>query len=344
MAVIRGTAAGDTLRGTDSTDSIFGLAGYDTLYGEGGDDIVYGGSESDEIWGGAGDDRLYGEGGDLDMLVGGAGDDRVFGGSGNNYLYDTADGPDGDDHYDGGAGEDSLIYRDQTVGVQIRMAADNADLSRAVQGEEVDRFRNVEIIDGSQGADVFVGNNRANIFSGEGGSDRIEGRGGDDQLTVSGEVGDRTVANGGRGNDRFYGSVTSGSTENLWGGTGQDGFTGVGNGDFVDFGDDQDRDGLELYTNVRETGFGFGTVRVGHFDAEDAFTIGVFGSNERNGVYRRDFDSNRDQRIDDADQNVRQVGQDLLLDVDAVLTGIVGPIPFENQHLILQNVDGIGIA
>jgi Ca2+-binding RTX toxin-like protein len=56
MAIIIGTAAGETLTGSDSSDELYGLDGDDLLEGLGGDDRLEGGAGADRMAGGAGDD------------------------------------------------------------------------------------------------------------------------------------------------------------------------------------------------------------------------------------------------------------------------------------------------
>ena len=56
MAIINGTAGGDSLDGTGQADQIFGLAGNDTIVGFGGDDLLEGGAGADELFGSDGFD------------------------------------------------------------------------------------------------------------------------------------------------------------------------------------------------------------------------------------------------------------------------------------------------
>ena len=51
MAIINGSAGGDTLNGTGQADQIFGFAGNDTLVGLAGDDLLEGGAGVDEQFG-----------------------------------------------------------------------------------------------------------------------------------------------------------------------------------------------------------------------------------------------------------------------------------------------------
>lgn len=89
MALIEGTALGETLQGGDGRDEIFGYGGNDTITGWSGGDTVRGGSGSDRIWVGnavhTGGNRVYGEGGN-DFLYAGSTRDRLFGGNGDDFI------------------------------------------------------------------------------------------------------------------------------------------------------------------------------------------------------------------------------------------------------------------
>jgi hypothetical protein len=60
MAIITGTAAGETLTGTNDDDEISGLEGHDYLRGLLGNDKLYGGDDDDQMNGSFGDDEFYG--------------------------------------------------------------------------------------------------------------------------------------------------------------------------------------------------------------------------------------------------------------------------------------------
>jgi Ca2+-binding RTX toxin-like protein len=110
--VMDGGAGNDTLR-LDETNGAMPRIKF--LGGEGNDQL-FGGSGADSLLGGPGADTLVGNGGD-DNLVGDAGNDKVIGGPGDDTvsLGDDSDqftwNPgDGNDHVDGNAGTDTLIF------------------------------------------------------------------------------------------------------------------------------------------------------------------------------------------------------------------------------------------
>jgi Ca2+-binding RTX toxin-like protein len=74
--------------GGDGNDIITGSEGGDYIDGGSGNDLIRGGAGDDEITGGDGEDTLLGEAGD-DTLRG-EGSDSLDGGEGNNRLYDEA--------------------------------------------------------------------------------------------------------------------------------------------------------------------------------------------------------------------------------------------------------------
>lgn len=142
---IKGGNGDDILHGEDGSDEISGQSGNDSLFGGAGDDSLSGGNDDDSLVGGEGNDQLSGEAGS-DVLEGGAGDDSVYGdnapgssqaatpGSGQAQFNDRLDGGSGNDlvfgqhgddigvwtlsenfggsdSYDGGAGDDSILFR-----------------------------------------------------------------------------------------------------------------------------------------------------------------------------------------------------------------------------------------
>lgn len=79
MAIIIGTAAGDTLAGTALADEIYGLDGDDLLDGGAGDDLLDGGAGSDQLTGGTGDDSyVVDEWNDSVIEADGEGTDEVL--------------------------------------------------------------------------------------------------------------------------------------------------------------------------------------------------------------------------------------------------------------------------
>jgi len=148
----------DRYSGGTSDESIEGANGNDTLLGGGGSDTLDGGAGNDSLEGGDDDDVLRGGQGN-DTLLGGAGDDALSGGEGSDFL-DPGDGPgeasggNGDDLFvlrgsgsfsgesgndtfrvlksgnniDGGAGLDTVVYRQQDSFYQISRAGEGSDL------------------------------------------------------------------------------------------------------------------------------------------------------------------------------------------------------------------------
>ena len=84
MAIINGTANGETLNGTANADTINAYGGNDILIGNGGDDLMYGGDGNDTFRYLNGEDAGSGE-----TASGGAGTDKLeFRGAG---IYDLRD-------------------------------------------------------------------------------------------------------------------------------------------------------------------------------------------------------------------------------------------------------------
>ena len=168
----------EAIRGTGSDDLIdfqFSTAGIWVDGGFGADTLI-GGSGADELLGGSGDDVLDGLSG-ADVLFGGEGSDLMF----------VAD-PDGEgtDLIDGGAGIDTVDFRDLPIGglyvdgefsSTVRVAS--MDWSRHVAN-----VRAVEIWIGSMEADSFYlsGQTDALTIRGEGGDDNLYGGRGDDHI------------------------------------------------------------------------------------------------------------------------------------------------------------------
>jgi hypothetical protein len=127
---IIGTAGDDLVLAGAGNDQVQLGAGNDVLFAGLGNDIANGGQDSDLMSGGSGNDALAGDNGS-DVLAGNAGNDLMNGGNGDDALIDglgsdTANGGNGNDvflytqaqilggsgtdidHFDGGAGFDTL--------------------------------------------------------------------------------------------------------------------------------------------------------------------------------------------------------------------------------------------
>ena len=96
---------------------------------------LWGGDGSDVLAGNAGDDALNGGAGD-DALIDGLGSDMLFGGAGNDWFFATqprllGGGGTDIDHFDGGAGFDTLaVLVDKTS-----LAAEQAAVANFVPGQ-----------------------------------------------------------------------------------------------------------------------------------------------------------------------------------------------------------------
>ncbi|MGE4553147.1 MAG: calcium-binding protein, partial [Desulfovibrionaceae bacterium] len=169
-----------------------------------------------------------------DTLIGDAGDNLFEGGDGNDSLV-------------GGAGEDTLSYQHLTgldYGVDITLS-DSAD-AYAVAGphdDETDTITGFEHVFGSDLADTITGNSQDNELRGWGAEDLIHGGGGAD--TLYGGEGFDTLY-GGDGADHLYGDSEDdllfgdNGADHLEGGLGDDTLVGGAGNDTLDGGDGLD--------------------------------------------------------------------------------------------------------
>ncbi|MEM1343237.1 MAG: calcium-binding protein [Pseudomonadota bacterium] len=203
--IIRGTAGDDTLVGDANPNRLQGLAGSDLLQGQGDNDTLQGGR-------------------DQDSLLGGPGDDSLLGGSGNDIL----EGGPGADFLDGGADIDILTYAFENTAVTVNLA----NPSRNAGGAAGDVTNRIENLIGTVFGDDLTGNTAPN---------RIEGLNGDDVLR--GQFGRDTLF-GGQGDDTLFALVASNRSEtssnDLFGGLGNDLLIGAAGGDLLDGGPDED--------------------------------------------------------------------------------------------------------
>lgn len=169
----------------------------DDIYGTGVSDIIEGRGGNDRLAGFAGDDRLSGGSG-VDRIFGGAGDDVLAGGAGNDYIYG------GDYQGDGGAGDDTASFADDTGGVDADLSGSRwsgsvwYDAFGTVSG--YDRLYDIDHLIGGSGNDRLAGNSAANRLEGGAGNDELIGGLGDDWLI--GGAGDDALI-GGIGNDTY---------------------------------------------------------------------------------------------------------------------------------------------
>lgn len=139
MTDIIGTSGQDVLTGTAADDLIRGLAGDDFIYGRDGNDTLKGGAGGDVIC-----DRE-----DIHKF-GPNGDDRFVGGGGNDQLVSL----NGTDHLLGGGGDDDLvIYRQQ-------LDNDDKVIARGGAGDDLFYFSSYNAgehvkLDGGAGNDSF---------------------------------------------------------------------------------------------------------------------------------------------------------------------------------------------
>lgn len=127
--------------------SISGTATADFLVGTTLEDTMHGGAGDDEIDGGEGSDELYGDDGD--------------------DLFYAADG-DGADHYDGGAGRDTLsIKTEKNTTINLKLGTISAS------GEGTDTFTGVEAFVSGAGDDIFVDEDAGQSYNGGEGDDVV---------------------------------------------------------------------------------------------------------------------------------------------------------------------------
>ena len=205
--------------------------------------VVIGKEGNDSLWvnsnvgkiptsidGGAGDDRLYTPEGN-DTLVGGAGLDVLNAGGGNDKL----DGGDGNDQLNGGTGNDTLLG-----------AAGNDTIHGNSGNDSIDGGLGADDMYGDDGTDTVTYASRTSAVT----VDITEKTG---ELADDGQVGEKdfvraSVENlqGGSGNDRFTGTVTTlttfGLTRNnaFYGNGGNDTLIGLDGNDRLDGGSGND--------------------------------------------------------------------------------------------------------
>ncbi|WFU66861.1 MULTISPECIES: calcium-binding protein [Bradyrhizobium] len=192
-ALNTGEAAGDTfisiegLIGSAFDDQLFGDANNNSLRGDGGADQLDGGAGLDaasytqskvgltvslaspgvNTGEAAGDTYVSIEG-----LIGSAFDDTLIASSSGSFLQ----GNEGADTMIGGAGFDTVLYRNSASGVTVNLANAAANTGEAAG----DTFTSIEGIIGSNFSDILIGNSAGNSLHGLGGADVLNGGGGTD--------------------------------------------------------------------------------------------------------------------------------------------------------------------
>lgn len=216
----------------DDRDTVDGGAGNDMILTGDDADVIAGGTGDDTIDGGIDDDIIDG-GGDDDVIIGGEGSDSILGGAGSDTLYGgldesfpdalniTDDGSDGRpvdpdptngmDTIEGGAGNDVIFGQD-----------DDDDLSGGTGNDMIDAGIDDDTVDGGEGDDTILGGQGDDVLTGGAGLDAID--------LGEGE---------GEGADVAYGGINS------------DSFTGIGQGDVVYGGEDEDDSDVDVL-NLRD--------------------------------------------------------------------------------------------
>ncbi|HEX2581538.1 MAG TPA: calcium-binding protein [Dongiaceae bacterium] len=237
---IKGSIGNDLLDYSTTLQSL-------SIDGGSGDDVILGGSGNDVLVGGAGADRLLGGGGD-DVLYVDAADTLVDGGSGINTVFIQGSGAVTLDlnasHITtayGGAGDDVLDGRNVANYVHLVAGTGNQTLYGSQTYSLLQGGSGNDTIYGGVGNDtIYSGTGRAVIFAGDGndiihanGNSRsVDGGNGYDTLFIDDSHGTRfnlsnghvEEVHGGSGGDVIDNS--NGQRIALYGGTGNDTFTG----------------------------------------------------------------------------------------------------------------------
>ncbi|MGN6473249.1 MAG: calcium-binding protein, partial [Mycobacteriales bacterium] len=140
-------------------------------------------------------DNTFASDGGANDVTGGGGDDTYFPGS---EQPDPSEAVQPSDTFDGGAGSDTINFRDVYArgGVFVDLQVGVAHAAHPAS------FTSVENVTGSRGDDNITGDDGANVLRGGSGNDIIEGAGGND--SVYGGQGDDELA-GGVGDDLIDG-------------------------------------------------------------------------------------------------------------------------------------------
>ncbi|WP_019903186.1 calcium-binding protein [Methylobacterium sp. 77] len=212
IEAVRGTQYADTLTGGNTAsaayEAFYGLAGNDTINGGGGfDEVRY---DRDALSGGThgvvvnlttgtatdgfgNTDTLTG----IEAVVGTDSNDTLTGSSAANRFSGHA----GNDTIDGGAGVDTLDFRnDDLFGATHGAIVDLAAGTATDTSSGADTLTSIESVVGSVFADTMSGSASANTLTGGAGADWLDGRTGKDVLT------------GGTGSDTFHFSTAFTST------------------------------------------------------------------------------------------------------------------------------------
>ena len=161
---------------------------------------------NDTIIGSYLDQRLSGGAGH-DVIDGGAGSDLIFGDAGNDRLDVSIVNPGEIDTLDGGAGVDTVSFRQFGAAVFVDLVSnlgeasttDAIDLTSGTLRKIV-AIAGIENVEGSEFSDEILGDGNSNALIGGAGDDFLDGRSGDD--TLEGSEGNDTLL-GYLGNDSY---------------------------------------------------------------------------------------------------------------------------------------------
>lgn len=187
VARINGSQRGDKMIGDDDGAILMGGNGHDTLM-DGGF-----GARGSQLFGGIGNDKIY-----LYSATGSKGE----GGDGNDNIVFT-DGTLGH-RINGGAGVDSLIYRDTHADTDERLVVNLNSGTVLANGTQVAKIAGIENVFAGDGKDFVYGDAQNNKLAGYDGDDKLHGANGNDLLFGGG--GDDFL-NGGHGNDLMNGGT-----------------------------------------------------------------------------------------------------------------------------------------
>lgn len=278
----------------------------------------YGTEQDETITGTSAADTIFARGGN-DVLKGLAGRDRLYGQEGDDLLFGGRD----DDVVNGGAGIDRASWYNDggDAGVSVYL-----DSGSAMRESESDRLVAIENATGTIYDDYLRGDAGANDLRGAGGSDVLDGLAGNDRLY------------GESGRDTLYGGA---GDDWLDGGAGTDFFRAEAGNDTIILGDDADDEVFFLYYGLDPSYETIGADTVKGFSSGlhdlDIDLLGALPEGREVVIEARDFlDSNDDGAISDGDLEVAQVGDDLVLDLDALMVRALGGGSYGKQEIRIE--------
>jgi Ca2+-binding RTX toxin-like protein len=165
-----------------------------------------GGSGNDVIVGNQANSNLYGGGGN-DTISGGGGNDVLFGMDGNDTLEGGSANASGYNQIWGGTGNDTASYSNTTDIVYADLTATGGYVNFGAGYVLTDSYNSIENLVGGSNSDTLVGDGAVNVLSGGIGNDVLFGLG---------------------GNDTLIGGTSSAGYNQLWGGSGSDTASYVG--------------------------------------------------------------------------------------------------------------------